>query len=82
MENENVYPRVILGLDISTACIGACVVTDDGKSDHPTIEILTHKTPKISRKIKGIEALFLRKNIFEEEFIGTLTGYGITDIVI
>ena len=83
MENENnVYPRVILGLDISTACIGACLVVDDGKSDLPKIEILTHKTPKVPKKVKGIEALFIRKNIFEEEFIKTLTGYGITDVVI
>ena len=82
MEENAVYPRVILGLDISTACIGACLVVDDGKSDHPRIEILTHKTPKVPKKIKGIEALFIRKNIFEEEFIKTLTGYGITDVVI
>ena len=82
MEENAVYPRVILGLDISTACIGACLVVDDGKSDLPRIEILTHKTPKIPRKVKGIEALFLRKQIFEDEFIKTLSGYGITDVVI
>ena len=82
MEEKNVYPRVILGLDISTACIGACLVVDDGESDLPKIEILTHKTPKVPKKIKGIEALFIRKQIFEDEFIKTLTGYGITDVVI
>lgn len=82
MEENNVYPRVILGLDISTACIGACLVTDDGNSDLPKIEILTHKTPKVPKKVKGIEALFIRKQIFEDEFIKTLTGYGITDVVI
>ena len=82
MQENNVYPRVILGLDISTACIGACLVVDDGKTDVPKIEILTHKTPKVPKKIKGIEALFIRKQIFEDEFIKTLTGYGITDVVI
>ena len=82
MENDTTYPRTILGLDISTACIGACLVIDDGNSDIPKIEILTHKTPKVPRKIKGIEALFIRKQIFEDEFIKTLTGYGITDVVI
>ena len=82
MEENAIYPRVILGLDISTACIGACLVVDDGKSDHPRIEILTHKTPKVPKKIKGIEALFIRKQIFEDEFIKTLSGYGITDVVI
>ncbi len=84
MENtENqIYPRIILGLDISTACIGVCVVKDNG-SDKPEILYLGHKTPKISRKIKGIEALFLRKQIFEDEFIKEIaTSYTITDVII
>lgn len=83
MENENnVYPRIILGLDVSTSCIGVCVVKDTG-SDKPEILYLGHKTPKISNKIKGIEALFIRKNIFEEEFIKNIaSSYTITDVVI
>ena len=84
MENtENqIYPRIILGLDISTACIGVCVVKDNG-SDKTEILYLGHKTPKISRKIKGIEALFLRKQIFEDEFIKEIaTSYTITDVII
>ena len=80
--NESIYPRYILGLDISTACIGVCVVKDTG-SDKPEILYLSHKTPKIPRKIKGIEALFLRKQIFEDEFIREIsTSYTITDVVI
>ena len=81
-QNNSIYPRTILGLDISTACIGVCVVQDNG-DDKPEILYLSHKTPKISRKIKGIEALFLRKKIFEEEFIKEIaTSYTITDVVI
>lgn len=77
-----IYPRYILGLDISTACIGVCVVKDNGE-DVPEILYLGHKTPKVSRKIKGIEALFLRKEIFEEEFIKHIaTAFSITDVVI
>jgi len=79
---ETIYPRYILGLDISTACIGVCVVKDNGENK-PEILYLGHKTPKISRKIKGIEALFLRKKIFEEEFIEEISSaYPITDVVI
>ena len=52
---ETFVPRIILGLDISTACIGVCVIKDDGESK-PEILYLGHKTPKISRKIKGIES--------------------------
>ena len=81
-QNENIYPRYILGLDISTACIGVCVVKDNG-NDRPEILHLSHKTPKIPRKIKGIEALFLRKQIFEDEFVKEIaSSYTITDVVI
>ena len=78
---NNEYPRIILGLDISTACIGACIIKDNGGNDQEVLK-LTHVSPKINRKIKGIEALFLRKNVFEGEFIPTLSGFGITDVVI
>lgn len=79
---ENIYPRYILGLDISTACLGVCVVKDNGNSK-PEILYLGHKTPKVSNKIKGIESLFLKKQIFEEEFIKDIaTSYTITDVVI
>jgi hypothetical protein len=81
MEENNVYPRIILGLDISTACIGVSVIEDNG-DDTPKILELTHVSPKISNKIKGIEALFLRKNVFENDFIPKLAAYGITDVVI
>lgn len=86
MENtknmEALYPRIILGLDISTACIGVCVIEDDGESK-PKILYLGHKTPKINRKIKGIEALFLKKQIFEDEFINDIAKtFNITDVVI
>jgi hypothetical protein len=80
---NSVYPRTILGLDISTACIGVCVVKDYGDNDKPEILYLSHKTPKIPRKIKGIEALFLRKQIFEDEFVKDVANsFEITDVVI
>lgn len=86
MEKEEIkdviYPRYILGLDISTACLGVCVIKDDGVNI-PEILYLGHKTPKVSNKIKGIESLFLKKQIFENEFIKDIaTSYTITDVVI
>lgn len=79
---ESVYPRYVLGLDVSTACIGVCVLKDNG-DDKPEILYLSHKTPKIPRKIKGIEALFLRKQIFEDEFVKEISSaFPITDVVI
>lgn len=81
--NKNdIYPRFILGLDVSTACIGVSIVKDNGNDD---VEILylSHKTPTIPRRIKGIETLFLKKQIFEDEFIKDIMDtYPITDVVI
>lgn len=78
---ETKYPRIIMGLDVSTVCIGVSIVADYGEGK-PEIIKITHVSPKVSKKIKGIEALLLRKNIFEKEFLSTLTDSGITDVVI
>ena len=64
-ELENKVHRVILGLDISTTCIGVAIIIDDGEST-PNIVKLTHVTPKIPKGKTGIEALFLKKKVFEE----------------
>lgn len=68
MEKEEKYPRLILGLDISTACIGISIIYDDGVNE-PQVEIISHVSPKIDKNIKGIEALILRKDIFEQNFL-------------
>ena len=56
--------EIYLGLDVSTQCIGICILIDDG-SEYGKILELTHISPKVSSKIKGIEQLFLKKKIFE-----------------
>lgn len=78
---EKKYPSLILGLDISTACIGISIVYDDGERE-PEIVKITHVVPKINKKIKGIEALILRKQLFEEEFLEKIKDMGITECVI
>lgn len=80
-EPEKIYPSLVLGLDISTACIGVSIVFDDGVNK-PEIIKITHVVPKISSKIKGIEALILRKEIFERDFLTTIKDLGITECVI
>jgi hypothetical protein len=79
---ENKYPRIIMGLDVSTVCIGVSIIADFGNCETPEIMKITHISPKVSSKIKGIEALLLRKNIFENDFLTTLKDFGITDVVI
>lgn len=78
---EKIYPSLVLGLDISTACIGISIVFDDGVNE-PVIEEITHIVPKISNKKKGIEALILRKEIFERDFLSKIKDRGITECVI
>lgn len=70
----------ILGLDISTNCIGVSIVILD--NHEVKIDTITHISPKVSSKIKGIEQLFIKKRIFEEEFIISLKDKGITKVVI
>lgn len=77
-EEKNI--RIILGIDISTACLGVSLAKYNGSE----IEILkiSHVKPKVSRKIKGTEALFLRAKQFKEQFIERYKDIGLTDIVI
>lgn len=75
------YPRVILSLDVSTVCIGVSIIVDMGVGQ-PEIMKITHISPKVSKKVVGVEALLQRKEIFEENFLKTLTDIGITDVVI
>lgn len=79
MANDN--ERIILGLDVSTSCIGASILVDKGEGI-PEMRILTHRSPKIPKAMKGIEAMFLRKMIFQKEFLMSLKDVGITDVVI
>ena len=77
---ENEKPRIILGIDISTACLGVSLVRYHGTE----LELLkiSHVKPKISKKIKGTEALFLKAKQFKEEFIEKYKDIGLTDIII
>lgn len=71
MEKNKSYPSLILGLDISTACIGISIIYDDGVNQ-PLIELISHVSPKVDKSIKGIEALILRKEIFEKDFLNKM----------
>lgn len=73
--------EIILSLDVSTACIGICVLLNDG-SEYGKIIELTHINPKSqNRKAKGIEEIFLKKRCFEE-YIQTFKDFNITKAVI
>ena len=70
--------KIVLGLDISTKCIGvSCCYVDDKDNVIPII--VTHMRPKIPTKIKGIEALFLKCNLFMEAFENMLVSNNLYD---
>ena len=75
-------PRLILGLDVSTACIGVSLVLDEDNGEQPKVVLLTHVSPKIKKTVKGFEALIQKKDIFENEFLSGLSTCGITDCII
>ena len=78
MENNN----IILGLDVSTQCIGCCLLLDDG-SEYGKILELTHVVPKIPKKSNnGIKSLFLKNEIFKKDFLLGLKDMNITKVVI
>lgn len=58
--------RIILGLDISTHCTGISVVYVD-ENDNLKPIVVTHLRPKIPTKIKGIEASFMKCDLFMEK---------------
>ena len=80
-EKQQPEKHVVLGLDISTACIGISIVEYEDDKE-PEILKITHVVPKIKKGIDGIEALILRKAIFEDEFLMKHKDFGITECVI
>lgn len=77
MENN----EIILGLDVSTSCIGYCLVLNDG-SEYGKIITLGHIAPKVPKDKPKIERLILEKRIFQQEFINRFKEYKISKVVI
>ena len=69
-----------MGCDVSTKTVGITLLLDDG-SEYGKIIELTHISPKVPRKIKGIEALCIKKKIFDE-FITKFKNIGIDEVII
>lgn len=77
---EEQRTRIILGIDISTACLGVSLA----KYENGIMEILkiSHVKPKVPKGVKGTEALFMKSRQFKDEFIDKYKNIGLTDIVI
>lgn len=80
MDNLN-NKEIILGLDISTKNIGCCLLLNDG-SEHGKVLELTHVSPKVSKKKNKVESLFLKTQIFKNEFLSKYKDFGISKVII
>lgn len=72
--------RIILGLDVSTACLGISIVSYDGNK--PKLLYISHIKPAIdTKKYKGAEALFAKSRIFKEQFSDLCNSLGINQLI-
>ena len=78
---QDLKKRIILGLDVSTRCIGSTVASLDEDGTIKILEI-SHLRLKIPTKIKGTKALFLKSDLFRDKLKDKYTKYYITDVII
>lgn len=81
-KNKNFSNRkIILGLDVSTKCIGSTIASIDEKNDVKVLEI-SHLKLKVPSKIKGTEALFLKSEQLKQKLLDKYINYYITNVII
>lgn len=73
--------RIVLGLDVSTRCIGSTVASIDEDGNVKVLEI-SHLRLKIPGKIKGTEGLFMKSEQFKQKLREKYLNYYITDVII
>ena len=72
---------LILGLDVSTSCIGISLIEDKGT--YGKLELLHHVTPIVKPKpASKMQELFEKARIFEEDFLDKYADVGITRVII
>jgi hypothetical protein len=72
---------LILGLDVSTSCIGISLIEDKGT--YGKLELLHHVTPIVKPKpLSKMQELFEKARIFEEEFLNKYADVGVTRVII
>lgn len=79
--DQDLKKRIILGLDVSTRCIGSTVASLDEDGTIKILEI-SHLRLKVPTKIKGTKALFLKSDMFKQKLKEKYTKYYVTDVII
>lgn len=80
-EAKKPEPRVILGLDVSTATIGISLVVVGDDDEIKPVEV-THLKLNIPTRFKDAEALFMKNNMFREKLESLNEKYVIDSVVI
>jgi len=72
---------MILGLDVSSKTIGIALFEDMGRKGN--LKLLHHVAPKVKPKVDNkIQELFMKADIFRDEFLMKYKDIGITKIII
>ena len=79
--DQDLKKRIILGLDVSTRCIGSTVASLDEDGTIKILEI-SHLKLKTPRKTKGTKILFQKSDVFKQKLEDKYTKYFITDVII
>jgi len=80
VEDITKVKKIVLGLDVSTSCIGISIVGVTDNDEFVPVKV-THLRLKVSSKLKDTEALFVKSKMFRDE-LETFKEYSITDVVI
>lgn len=71
--------EIILGLDVSTHCVGMTIAAHEGE-EIKVLEV-THLRLKVNKKIKGIKSLLIKSKLFNEKLM-TFKKYHISKVII
>lgn len=74
--------KLILGLDISTSCIGFTITSFNDESNELVVEYINYVKFKTSKKYKDTDALFFKSQQFTENFIDKYGKLNIDEIII
>lgn len=79
----NKMDKIILGLDVSTSCIGICVFHDDGTENGTILRMsqVVYKDKDFKEASTDFGKLYLKKQKFMQD-LKSYVDYGITNIVI
>lgn len=81
MKKEDVsVKRVIMGLDVSTKTVGLTIALLDYEDNLKVMQV-THLRPKSPSNVKGVESLFVKSLMINDE-LRKYADYNITDVII